>query len=134
LQAHQITSSQEHAKQDLNGLANLLPGKRLALHQRGSNLSTNTLVFVHSSVSSTGPFIKRDDAAVQAWIVPLLCKWSLEDNINTSKAIARFALVKFLLFFFFQLCLDERVDSNNNNRNACSNSSLIRNPITKHNN
>jgi hypothetical protein len=55
LQAHQITSSQEHAKQDLNGLANLLPGKMLALHQRGSNLSANTPVFVHSSVSSTGP-------------------------------------------------------------------------------
>jgi bromodomain-containing protein 7/9 len=68
LQAHQITSSQEHAKQDLNGLANLLPGKMLALHQRGSNLSANTPVFVHSSVSSTGPSIKRDDAAVQAWI------------------------------------------------------------------
>jgi RNA recognition motif-containing protein len=61
LQAHQITSSQEHAKQDLNGLANLLPGKRLALHQRGSNLSANTLVFVHSSVSSTGPSDAEDE-------------------------------------------------------------------------
>lgn len=67
-QAHQITSSQEHAKQDLNGLANFLPGKMLALHQRASNLSANTPVFVHSSVSSTGPSIKRDDATVQAWI------------------------------------------------------------------
>lgn len=68
LQGHQVTSSQEHAKQDLNGLANLLPGKMLALHQRGSNLSANTPVLVHSSVSSAGPSIKRDDATVQAWI------------------------------------------------------------------
>jgi hypothetical protein len=45
--------------------------------------------------------IKRDDAAVQAWIVLLLCKWSLEDNINTSKAIARFGLVKFLSDLFW---------------------------------
>lgn len=67
-QAHQITSSQEHAKQDLNGLANLLPGNMLAMHQRASNLSANTPVLVNSSVSSTGPSIKRDDATVQAWI------------------------------------------------------------------
>ena len=68
LQGHQVASSQEHAKQDLNGLANLLHGKMLALHQRGSNLSANTPVLVHSSVSSAGPSIKRDDATVQAWI------------------------------------------------------------------
>ena len=33
-----------------------------------------------------------------------------------------------------KLIIDERVDSNNNTRNACFNSSLSWNPITKHNN
>jgi solute carrier family 35 protein E1 len=45
--------------------------------------------------------IKHNDAAVHAWIVILLCKWSLEDNINTSKTISRFGQVKFLSDLFW---------------------------------